>query len=88
MEIKVNSKSSINDFDKLTITKNSDNTYNVVVEKDLTDMPKLIGVITIPKVRFKDYEIIAESLSSDERCSCIPTTFTVINEKIKEKGEH
>lgn len=43
MEIKVNSKSSINDFDKLTITKNSDNTYNVVVEKDLTDMPELIG---------------------------------------------
>ena len=85
MEIKVNSKSSINDFDKLTITKNLNNTYDITVEKDIDGMPELMGIITIPNVRFKDYEIIAEALSPNEWHSPIPTTLTVINEKIKER---
>lgn len=59
MKIKVNSKLSVEDFDKLTITKNSDNTYNITVEKIF----KRIGseskrIFNITNARFDDYEII------------------------------
>lgn len=59
MKIKVNSKLPVEDFDKLTITKNSDNTYNITVEKVF----KRIGseskrIFNITNARFDDYEII------------------------------
>lgn len=59
MEIKVNSKLQVEDFDKLIITKNSDNTYNITVEK----VCKRIGseskrIINITNARFDDYEVV------------------------------
>ena len=85
MEIKVKNNSLIKDFDRLTITKNSDNTYSIAVEKGLVDAPELMRIFTIPKVRLKNYEIVAEVLSPDERHNSIPTILTIINEKTEDK---
>ena len=73
MEIKVNSKSSINDFDKLTITKNSDNTYNVILSEDLGDYLDLI--------QKKDNKEITDAIFNSEVAKIsIDNLFNIKNE--------